>query len=108
MSFGIKSAVQEAHQVAQQNAGKWFRVTLKKSLIGLDWRLKRCAEALGLRRVGQHVYKPVDANQLGNIVKLKELVRVEIKKGLPVRDNRSHPCGFEVIGNLLYDNSNSK
>lgn len=98
---GIVHAAQEARRLAQANAGKWFKVTLKRSLIGMDWRLKRTATVLGLRRVGQQVYKPVDGANLGNIVKLKELVKVEIKKGLPLPNQRTHPCGYEVIGNML-------
>lgn len=98
---GITFAAQEAQRVAQQNAGKWFKITLKRSLIGMPWQRRLNARALGLSRVGQQAYKKIDGVVIGNIVKIKELVKVEIKKGLPLPNNRSHPSGFEVIGSML-------
>jgi ribosomal protein L30/L7E len=98
----ITSIVGEAARVASINDGKWFRITLKRSLIGIDWRTRRCAEALKLRRVGQTVYKKVDPCILGNIFKLKELVAIAIKKGLPPKNAPGRfPSGYAVIGNML-------
>lgn len=105
MAPGIRYAAKEAERVAQQNAGKWFKVSLKKSLIGLHWKTRECAERFGLRRVGQQIYRPINGAVIGSIVKLKELVRVQIKKGLPLPNNRKHPCGFEVVGNMMNKNS---
>lgn len=101
MTIGIQSLAAEAQKVAQQNADKWFRVVLKRSLIGLHWKTRRTAEALGLRRVGQKIYKPITPHILGSIFKLKELVQVDIKRGLPNAGNGKHPCGFQVIGSIL-------
>lgn len=100
---GITSIVEEAARAAQQNAGKWFRVTLKRGLIGIDWRTKRCAQALGLRRVGQRVYRKVTPMVLGNIFRIKELVHITITHGLPPAGamHKTYPAGFTVIGSLL-------
>ncbi|KAI0006968.1 ribosomal protein L30p/L7e-domain-containing protein [Xylariaceae sp. FL0662B] len=55
----------------------FFRITLHRSAIGLPQRTRGVLAALGLRKRGQAVFHPVEAQFAGMILKVKELVRVE-------------------------------
>lgn len=56
----------------------WFRVTQKRSVIGLPKRLRETALALGLKKRGRITYHPVNRENAGQILTLKELVEVQI------------------------------
>ncbi|RYP54941.1 hypothetical protein DL769_010263 [Monosporascus sp. CRB-8-3] len=55
----------------------YFRITLRRSAIGLPQRTRGVLAALGLRRRTQTVFHPVDAQFAGMIMRVKELVDVE-------------------------------
>ncbi|HBT46541.1 MAG TPA: 50S ribosomal protein L30 [Peptococcaceae bacterium] len=54
-----------------------LRITLKRSLIGHPPKVRRTAEALGLRRIGQQVLQPDNPAVRGQIRKLAHMLQVE-------------------------------
>ena len=56
----------------------WFRITLHRSGIGLPERTNGVLKALGLRKRSSVVFHPVEAQFAGMIMKVKELVTVEV------------------------------
>ncbi|RYP90338.1 hypothetical protein DL770_003561 [Monosporascus sp. CRB-9-2] len=78
----------------------YFRITLRRSAIGLPRRTRGVLAALGLRRRMQTVFHPVDAQFAGMIMKVKELVDVEeTDRALTtreLRDARRPDPGFWV------------
>ncbi|KAJ2719779.1 ATP citrate lyase subunit 1 [Coemansia sp. Benny D115] len=79
--------------------GKFWKITLHRSTIGLHPKTRQNALALGLKRRGRVVYKPIN-NEIGGIIlKLKEVVRVEIVDKVESHRNPAAD-GFEVIGRM--------
>ncbi|KAG5946977.1 hypothetical protein E4U53_006498 [Claviceps sorghi] len=78
----------------------YFRITLQRSAIGLPLRTRGVLAALGLRRRMQTVFRPVEPQFAGMIMKVKELVRVEeVERRLgreEVRAERRPDSGFYV------------
>ena len=61
----------------------FFKITLRRSAIGLPERTRGVLAALGLRRRMQTVYHPVSPQFAGMIMRVKELVDVhEVDKPL--------------------------
>ncbi|KAK7744420.1 39S ribosomal protein L33, mitochondrial [Diatrype stigma] len=81
-------------------APSYFRVTLRRSAIGLPERTRGVLKALGLRRREQSVYHPVSPDFAGMILKVKELVEVEeadrALTSREMRDARKPDPGFWV------------
>ncbi|WFD28884.1 hypothetical protein MNAN1_003899 [Malassezia nana] len=102
-----------------------YRITLRRSAIGLPKRTGRIVEALGLRKRLQSVYHQQSPTIAGMVLAIKELVHVENVRQLelpatagqdqtlPVwvnkegevvdagRLGRKAPRGFKVVGNLV-------
>ncbi|KAJ2665310.1 hypothetical protein IWW48_000198 [Coemansia sp. RSA 1200] len=79
--------------------GKFWKITLKRSPIGLHPRTRENARALGLVRRGHIVYRPISNELAGMILKLKELVKIElVDKVEPLKSKAVD--GFEVIGRM--------
>ena len=97
-----------------------YRITLRRSAIGLPRRTGRVVEALGLRKRLQSVYHAQTPVIAGMILAIKELVHVENVRQLaptseqePIWVNaeghvvdagrvaRKAPRGFKVVGNLM-------
>lgn len=80
----------------------WYRVTQKRSIIGLPKKLRETAFALGLKRRGSIVYCQVNQANSGQILTLKELLEVQIvDKPLTKEDERllkRRPPGFVLEG----------
>lgn len=74
-----------------------LRVKLQRGLIGLPQRYKDHARALGLRRTHQKVYVHATRTNLGNVLRLKELVQVKPVKGPPAPKARYWAKGYQVI-----------
>ncbi|KFY23139.1 hypothetical protein V493_06054 [Pseudogymnoascus sp. VKM F-4281 (FW-2241)] len=55
----------------------FFRITLMRSAIGLPKRTQGVLKALGLRHRMKTVFYPVTQEVAGQIMKVKELVKVE-------------------------------
>ncbi|KAI9502724.1 hypothetical protein GGI25_004450 [Coemansia spiralis] len=77
--------------------GKFWKITLQRSPIGLHPRTRENARALGLLRRGHSIYRPISNELAGMILRIKELVKVElVDKVESVKTNA--PNGFEIIG----------
>lgn len=78
----------------------FFRITLRRSAIGLPERTRGVLAALGLRRRMQTVFHPVSPQFAGMILKVKELVEVEETETAlttrELRDARKPDPGFWV------------
>ncbi|WFD32854.1 hypothetical protein MSPP1_003905 [Malassezia sp. CBS 17886] len=106
-----------------------YRVTLRRSAIGLPRRTGRVLEALGLRRRLQSVYHEQNAAIAGAILAVKELVHVDNVRRLDQvsveadadtiwvnaegevvdagRRSRKAPRGFRIVGNLVDEERNA-
>ena len=78
----------------------FFRITLRRSAIGLPERTRGVLAALGLHRREQTVFHPVSPQFAGMILRVKELVSVEeTERALTtreLRDSRRPDPGFWV------------
>ncbi|KAG0175255.1 hypothetical protein DFQ28_002115 [Apophysomyces sp. BC1034] len=86
------------------SAAKYFKVTLTRSTIGLSKDYRAAAKTLGLHRLHQTTYQPVNASSAGLILKLKELVKVQNVESIPTREelDAAKPArGFKVVGSML-------
>ncbi|CAO3609466.1 unnamed protein product [Cunninghamella blakesleeana] len=82
----------------------YYKVTLKRSTIGLSKDYKAAAHTLGLYRLQQTTYHPVNASTAGSILKLKELVQVENVDKIPTKEEvlAAKPnSGYKIIGNKI-------
>ncbi|KAI8342060.1 hypothetical protein BC941DRAFT_415260 [Chlamydoabsidia padenii] len=85
-------------------AANYYKITLKRSTIGLSKDYKAAAHTLGLYRLHQTSYQPVNASTAGSILKLKELVKVENVNSIPTRQDllAAKPArGYQVIGSKI-------
>jgi large subunit ribosomal protein L30 len=64
-------------QTVIPTASSYFKITLRRSTIGLPSRLQGVLRALGLKKRMAIVFHPVSQNVAGQIMKVKELVAVE-------------------------------
>lgn len=74
-----------------------MRVTLTRGHIGLPDRFRDHLRALGLRRTHQKSYVAVNPVNLGNILRVKELVKVRPVNGRPVPGARYWAKGYTVL-----------
>lgn len=81
----------------------FYRITLKRSTIGLPQQFKTTVQRLGLRKTGSVIYQKVSPYSAGQILKIKELVDVEIVDSAlskeQERELRKSDSGFTVIKN---------
>ena len=83
-----------------------FRVTLRRSAIGLPKRFKATLEALGIHRRMQTVYHEHNGPAAGKILKVKELVHVEnvsadqVRTKEEARRERKAPRGYTVVSSM--------
>ena len=118
-------AVRQESTSAQPPVTTHFRVTLRRSAIGLPEHTGRVLESLGLRKRLQSVYQPQNAGIAGAILAVKELVHVENVRALcpdgadPTASRDTvwvnalgevvdagrvafkAPKGFQIVGNLI-------
>ncbi|KAJ1825312.1 hypothetical protein GGH91_000165 [Coemansia sp. RSA 2671] len=84
---------------AANQDGKFWKITLTRSPIGLHPRTRENARVLGFKRRGNVVYRPITKELAGIILKLKEIVKVElVDQALPLKTKAAD--GFEVIGRM--------
>lgn len=79
----------------------FLKVKLMRGFIGIDKKLSKCARCIGLNKRFQTSYVPIHPLAIGNVLKLKELVRVEYVNTKPEHVNPVYPKGYKVIGSLL-------
>ncbi|KAJ1960276.1 hypothetical protein IWQ62_004290 [Dispira parvispora] len=82
--------------VESNTPNQLIRVRLYRSLIGLHKNTRKVAESMGLCKVGAIKTFPVAPNVVGNLVRLKEIIKVELvnDRNLP---SRSPPKGYQVV-----------
>ncbi|KAI9025993.1 hypothetical protein CLU79DRAFT_744096 [Phycomyces nitens] len=84
-------------------AANYFKVTLKRSTIGLSDDFRAATLTLGLVRLHQTTYQPVNPSTAGLILKLKELVKVEHVASIPTPEEikaAKPPRGYKVVGRM--------
>ncbi|KAJ1675763.1 hypothetical protein EV182_000640 [Spiromyces aspiralis] len=69
------TAIAKADAISEQ---KLYKITLARSTIGMPPDTRRNTEALGLFKRGMVVYRPVCNEIAGMILKIKELVKLEL------------------------------
>lgn len=78
----------------------WYRITQKRSTIGLPKKLRNTAMSMGLKRRGNVIYQKVNAANAGQILTLKELLEVQVvDKALTREEERllsRKPPGYSV------------
>lgn len=84
-------------QQHQQQPQEYFRVTLKRGLIGLPDKFKEHVRSLGLRHTHQKSYLQINPQTVGNILKVKELVEVKKVKGKPVPGASYWAKGYSIL-----------
>lgn len=83
-----------------------YRITLKRSAVGLPTEFKATLEALGIHRRMQTVYHLHNAATAGKILKLKELVEVqnvtaaEVKTKEEMTRDRRAVRGYTILGKV--------
>lgn len=79
----------------------YYRIHLYRSFIGLPRTIGKTCEALGLSKTGKVVYKKVSPQSAGQIVKIKELVKVDLVESLETEKieilSRKSDPGYKVI-----------
>ncbi|KAI6039913.1 hypothetical protein EDC04DRAFT_1622621 [Pisolithus marmoratus] len=84
-----------------------FKITLRRSAIGLGEQKKETLVSLGLHRRMQTVYHPHTPEAGGKILKVKELVEVEnvpasaVRTQEQQRQERKAPRGYAVAGSRM-------
>ncbi|KAJ3339628.1 39S ribosomal protein L33, mitochondrial [Gonapodya sp. JEL0774] len=82
-----------------------YAVTLTRSLIGVPHPIAALAHRLNLRRRMKTVYLPIQPSVAGQILKLKEIVKVENVSYVPtnreVNEARKFRKGYTVVGKMV-------
>ncbi|PWN35900.1 uncharacterized protein FA14DRAFT_179267 [Meira miltonrushii] len=74
-----------------------YRITLRRSAIGMPSHTRKVLESMGLRKRLQSIYRPKRADIAGMVLAVKELVHVENVRRLdgggwqPLSNNQFHP-----------------
>jgi len=78
----------------------FWRITLKRSGIGLPSKKLETLEALGLKKRFQTTYKPVNPQIAGQLLRVKELVQLELVEEPETKEEMRHkrqpPRGYVV------------
>ncbi|KAI8985082.1 hypothetical protein BDB01DRAFT_788860 [Pilobolus umbonatus] len=85
-------------------AANYYKITLKRSTIGLPEDIRAASKTLGLFRLHKTTYKPVNASNAGLILKIKELVQVDLVDSIPNKEELAAakpPRGYTVVGHKL-------
>lgn len=102
-----------------------YRITLRRSGIGMPEKINRTLQGLGLKKRLQSVYRPIGPDMAGAILSVKELVHVENVRRLqdadqmllsdeeavwvnevgeivdPGKAAKKAPRGYKVVGNVV-------
>ena len=87
-------------------AASHFKITLMRSSIGLTPDVRKTVAALGFKKRMQSVYRSINEKNVGRIVKVKELVKVETMDAEQVEEEcrpkiRAENRGYTVVGRAL-------
>ena len=80
-----------------------WKITLMRSTIGMPPKTRKNAEALGLFRRGRSIYRPICNELAGIILKIKELVKLEL---VDEREPTKKPAakGYTIIRRMNQKN----
>jgi large subunit ribosomal protein L30 len=99
---GLATAASTSESASSQH-NTHFRITLRRSAIGLPKSSKRTLEALGIHRKGATVFQAHSPEAAGKILRVKELVEVQnvpadaVKTKTEMRVERKAVRGYRVI-----------
>ncbi|KAJ3029326.1 UNVERIFIED_CONTAM: hypothetical protein HDU68_012481 [Siphonaria sp. JEL0065] len=81
---------------------RFYQITLRRGLYGIEKDTKKCVNALGLHGRHEVVWRPVNANNAGLILKIRELVTVELVNEIPDIQSRPRAVkGYTKVGTAL-------
>ena len=92
--------MQEAKPAVSKASG-YLKVYLYRGFIGLPKSVREHAKCLGLTKRFQTVYIPAAAPAVGNLLKIKELVKVQHVPEIPVPRKPMYPRGYTVLSSYL-------
>ncbi|KAI8613962.1 hypothetical protein BC830DRAFT_1129725 [Chytriomyces sp. MP71] len=84
---------------------RYYKITLRRGLRGIDADTRKCVLSLGLHGRHEVVWRPVCPQTAGLVLKVRELVTVELANELPQETRRPRAVkGYNKIGNSVLDN----
>ncbi|KAI8840395.1 hypothetical protein BJ741DRAFT_706279 [Chytriomyces cf. hyalinus JEL632] len=100
-----KPAVQPAPIAGEAYPFRYYKITLRRGLRGIEKSVKKCVDALGLKGRHETVWKSVNPHNAGLILKIRELITVELANELPqdlgrpraVKGYVKAGCGLPII-----------
>ncbi|KAN0066565.1 hypothetical protein ACQY0O_000659 [Thecaphora frezii] len=123
--FESTSATAASASETSKLAPTHYRITLRRSGIGMPEKTNRILSSLGLKKRLQSIYRPIGPEMAGAILAVKELVHVDNVRRLDTPDqaklddaeavwvneagevvdagktSRKAPRGYRVVGNLV-------
>ena len=94
-------STQVAESASIDASKKFFKVKLCRGFIGLPDVYRKRAATLELKKRGQTSYVPVRPETMGAIIKMKELLKVELVDEKPEHANPVYPKGYQVVDNYM-------
>lgn len=100
----ILSGIREA---VLSNADNRLQVNLYRSIIGLPKKFIAITRAIGLRKTHQTVFLKITPYTVGQLVKLKELIKIKLihKDQVPAKGYLKSPPGFKIVRNMMFENN---
>ncbi|KAJ3285104.1 hypothetical protein HDU79_007595 [Rhizoclosmatium sp. JEL0117] len=81
---------------------RFYQITLRRGLYGIEKDVKKCVDALGLHGRHQVVWRAVNPHNAGLILKVRELVTVELVNEVPDVSRRPRAVkGYTKVGTAL-------
>jgi large subunit ribosomal protein L30 len=95
--------IKSVAEAIMRNAKKRLQVTLYRGVVGLPKKVRDAARQLGFKRTHQTLWLKVSPYNVGQLVKLKELIRLKIvnEEHVPKAGYLKTPTGFHIVGNVL-------
>ncbi|CBQ67975.1 related to MRPL33-mitochondrial ribosomal protein, large subunit [Sporisorium reilianum SRZ2] len=124
-SAAAKATVASTSSASESAPPTHYRITLRRSGIGMPEKINRTLQGLGLKKRLQSVYRPIGADMAGAILAVKELVHVENVRRLQQADQmllsdeeavwvneageivdpgkaaKKAPRGYKIVGNVV-------
>lgn len=124
-SAAARSTVASGSTSTESAPPTHYRITLRRSGIGMPEKINRTLQGLGLKRRLQSVYRPIGPDMAGAILAVKELVHVENVRRLQEADQmllsdeeaiwvnevgevvdpgkaaKKAPRGYKIVGNVV-------
>lgn len=96
---------EEKRVITKENSGTgYFQIELVRSSIGMPPKSRDAIRCLGLRKRGSVAFHRQTPLIAGNILKVKELLRVtNVEEPINLRETRRPKPGFRVVGTKMED-----